>query len=82
MWMLKDIGVDCRDRNLTAKLYLGQRAVIRINGELSGCRIIEQGVRQGCPLSPLLFNISLYPGRYTRKSQSGRCADISDSICR
>jgi len=46
-----------RDRNLIAKLYLGQRAVVRIDGELSGCCIIRQGVRQGCPLSPLLFNI-------------------------
>jgi len=57
MWMLKDIGVDWRDRNLIAKLYLGQRAVVRIDGELSGCCIIGQGVRQGCPLSPLLFNL-------------------------
>jgi len=29
MWMLKDIGVDYRDRNLIEKLYLGQRAVVR-----------------------------------------------------
>ena len=35
MWMLKDIGVDWRDRNLIAKLYLGQRAVVRIDGELA-----------------------------------------------
>jgi len=40
MWMLKDIGVDWRDRNLIAKLYLGQRAVVRIDGELSGYCII------------------------------------------
>jgi len=46
-----------RDRNLIAKLYLGQRAVVRIDGELSGYCIIGQGVRQGCPLSPLLFNL-------------------------
>ena len=42
MWMLKDIGVDWRDRNLIAKLYLGQRAVVRIDGELSGYCIIGQ----------------------------------------
>jgi len=35
MWMLKDIGVDWRDRNLIAKLYLGQTAVVRIDGELT-----------------------------------------------
>jgi len=38
------------DRNLIAKLHVGQRAVIRIDRELSGCCIIRQGVRQGCPL--------------------------------
>jgi len=57
MCMLKDIGVDWRDRNLIAKLYLGLRAVVRIDGELSGYCIIGQGVRQGCPLSPLLLNL-------------------------
>jgi len=57
MWLLKDIGVDWRDRNLIAKLYLGQRAVVRIEGELSGYCIIGQGVRQECPSSPLLFNL-------------------------
>jgi len=31
MWMLKDIGVDWRDRNLIAKLYLGQRAELMEN---------------------------------------------------
>ena len=35
MWMLKNIGVDWRDRNLIAKLYLGQTAVVRIDGELT-----------------------------------------------
>jgi len=55
--MLKDIGVDWRDRNFITKLYLGQRAVVRIDGELSGCCIIRQGVRQERPLSPLLFNL-------------------------
>jgi len=45
---LKDIGVDWMDRNLIAKLYFGQKAVIRIDG----CCIVGQGVRQGCPLSP------------------------------
>jgi len=85
--MLKDIAVDWKDRNLIAKLYLGQRAVVRIDGELSGYCIIEQGVRQRCSLSLLLFNFYI---QYvinealedTRRSQSGRCADTSDSICR
>ena len=55
--MLKDIGVDWRDKNLIAKLYLGQRAVVRIDGKLFGYCITGQGVRQGCSLFPLLFNL-------------------------
>jgi len=39
------------------KVILGTKAVIRINNELSGCCEIGQGVRQGCPLSPIMFNI-------------------------
>ena len=42
MWMLKDIGMDWRDGNSIAKLYLGQKAVIRVNNELSGCCEIGQ----------------------------------------
>jgi len=55
--MLTNIGVDWRDKNLIAKLYLAQRTVTRIDAELSGCCVIGQGVRQGCSWSPLLFNI-------------------------
>ena len=44
MWMLKNIGMDQRDKNLIAKLNLGQKAVIKINNELSGCCEIGQGV--------------------------------------
>ena len=36
--------MDWTDRNFIAKLYLSQRAVIRIDGELSGYCIIGQGV--------------------------------------
>jgi len=74
MWILKDIGVDWRDRNLIAKLYLGQKAVIRINNELSGCCEIRQGVRQGCPLSPVLFNI------YIQHVMNQGFADIQEGV--
>ena len=48
--------------NLRVQSYLdlGQRAVVRIDGELFGCCIIGQGGRKGCPLSPLLFNIYIH----------------------
>jgi len=57
-----------------AKLYSGQRAVIRIDGELSGCCIIGQGVRQWCPLSPLLFN------RYIQYVINEALEDIQEGV--
>ena len=57
MSVLKDIGVDWKDRNLIVDLYIQQEAVIRIGAELTGAAKIGRGVRQGCLLSPLLFSI-------------------------
>src|ERR1700733_8676094 len=57
MGALRRIGVDWRDRRLIRNLYLGQKMRIRIEGELSEPGKIGRGVRQGCPLSPILFNI-------------------------
>ena len=55
--ILKEIGVDWRDRRLIMNLYLNQKAIVRIQQEYSDEGEIGRGVRQGCSLSPLLFNI-------------------------
>src|SRR6476661_6185522 len=57
MKVLQSIGVDWRDRRLISELYMNQEAVVRIAGGESYSGIIGRGVRQGCPLSPLLFSI-------------------------
>ena len=57
MRALRRIGVDWRDRRLIGNLYMGQQVRIRIEGEYSEPGKIGRGVRQGCPLSPILFNI-------------------------
>jgi len=57
MKVLKNLGVDWRDRKMISELYLNQEAVIRVGDEESEPAIIGRGVRQGCPLSPLLFSI-------------------------
>src|SRR6476619_3790978 len=57
MKVLQSIGVDWRDRRMISKLYMNQEAVVRIAGGKSDLGIIGRGVRQGCPLSPLLFSI-------------------------
>ena len=38
-------------------LYLSSNACVRFDGQLSESFIIKKGVRQGCPLSPILLNV-------------------------
>lgn len=57
MEVLKFIQVDWRDRRMIKELYMRQEAVVRIADGESDPGIIGRGVRQGCPLSPLLFSI-------------------------
>ena len=55
--ILEKLGIDWRDRRLIMNLYLNQKAVVKIQQEFSDEGEIGRGVRQGCSLSPLLFNI-------------------------
>src|SRR6476619_1191382 len=57
MKVLQSIGLDWRDRRMISELYINQEAVVRIADGESDLGIIGRGVRQGCPLSPLLFSI-------------------------
>ena len=67
---LKLIGIDWKDRRMIKELYLHQIAEVRISGTKQTKKaIIGQGVRQGCPLSPLLF--SIYQERMMRDAMEG-----------
>ncbi len=55
MKILKDVGVDWRDRGLVIDLYLNQASMVKINNELSEPVKMGRGVRQRCMLSPRLF---------------------------
>ena len=54
---LEKIGVDGKDIRIITELYWHQKAAIRLQDELSPFTSIKRGVRQGCVLSPYLFNI-------------------------
>ena len=56
---LKEKGIDGRILDIIRPLYLGDTASVKIDKSFSPPFATNIGVRQGCVLSPLLFNIFL-----------------------
>ena len=56
MQILKRTGIDWRERRLISNLCMAQSVKVRLNrGETRSVKT-GRGVRQGCFLSPILFN--------------------------
>lgn len=55
--ILKSTSIDDRNVRLISELYWNQKTTIRLQDLVSETVNIKIGVRQGCVLSPLLFNI-------------------------
>ena len=53
---LWDLGVRGKAWRIIRSLYGGLKSAVIADGELSEYVPVQQGVRQGCPLSPILFN--------------------------
>jgi len=58
-WTLLDMGFPPHLVQLLSSLYRNQKAAVRLNGEISEWFRIYKGVRQGCVISPILFDIQL-----------------------
>ena len=54
--ILKEIGISDHLTCLLRHLYVGQEATVRIGHETTDWLQIGKGLRQGCILSPCLFN--------------------------
>ena len=54
---LKDVGIPDHQTCLLRNLYAGQEATVRTGRGTTDCFQIGKGVRQGCILSPCLFNL-------------------------
>lgn len=57
--ILKDFGIEKRDRRLICELYMKQDAVIRVKDADKHPCSKGRGVRQGCTLTPLMFNLCI-----------------------
>ena len=55
--ILKEMGIPDHPTCLLRNLYAGQEATVRIGHRTTDCFQIGKGVRQGCILSPCLFNL-------------------------
>ena len=56
---LQKAGIEGTYLNIIKAIYDKPTANIILNGEKLGAFPLKSGTRQGCPLSPLLFNIIL-----------------------
>ena len=57
MRMLAGLEIDSKDIRVIKNLYYHQKAAVRVGDELTEVVDIKRGVRQGCVMSPDLFNL-------------------------
>ena len=57
--MLLAIGVDPKIVRIVKELYNNTECAVVIDGQLTVCFEVHVGLRQGCLLSPTLFNVFL-----------------------
>ena len=55
--VMEKAGIPELERRLIINLYWRQHAALRWDGEVGREVVVERGVRQGCVISPLLFNL-------------------------
>ncbi|KAL4104588.1 hypothetical protein QTP88_019882 [Uroleucon formosanum] len=72
--VLRKIGIDGKDLQFITNLYWHQQAKIRRNHTLSNDFRIRRGVRQGCILSPIFFNL------YSEEIMSEALEDTEEGI--
>ena len=59
--VLEQKGLPTTFNSIIRSIYDASTTRLDMKNELSSCIDIKKGMKQGCPLSPLLFNISIDP---------------------
>jgi len=55
--LIECLGIRGKCLKFLENLYLSSKACVKIDSQFSKAFRIKKGVRQGCPLSPILFNL-------------------------
>lgn len=77
----RHVGLGSHMLTWITALYQNPSARIKVNGTLSDKVMISNGTRQGCPLSPLLFILSLEPFiRKVNRNESISGFKVDDKI--
>ena len=76
---LLDIGITGKFYDLIKYIYEGDQLCIKINDTITSSIKTMMGVRQGCVLSPLLFNI--FMADFPRSLSQDVGVHLTDSIC-
>ena len=56
-YILKELDINGQYLSLIQDIYSKTKCAVKVNGKRTDFFRYTKGVRQGCPLSPLLFNI-------------------------
>ena len=75
MKTLQNMSIEGTDLNIVKAIYDKPTANIILNGEKLKAFPLRSGTRQGCPLSPLLFNIVRNPSSNQRRKRKKRNPD-------
>lgn len=75
LWLaVEEYGATSKLCRLIKSLYSGTQASVRVDGELTEWFEVKTGLRQGCLLSPTLFNVFI--DRVVRKALAGMSGGI------